>query len=126
MVRISLKRLNIIKFKLFYIKGDSGLCDEEQELSKCKHCAKQGTGLHFTTTTTPKPSLCWQQGKNPCNLGTCTISSTAKHGYLCFCPPDVQGNCIKLILFIMSFINDLFFFDYPAVFDPNLIHSKKN
>ena len=65
-------------------------CGTSQDISGCPECVK-GVGTGTQITTTPSPSKCWNKGKNPCNFGTCTISSISKHGYLCFCAPGVAG-----------------------------------
>jgi hypothetical protein len=70
-------------------EGDT--CEKLIELSNCEYCGNVGSHINIVTTTTPQPSICWQNAKNPCNYGSCSISSVSKHGFLCFCPPGVQG-----------------------------------
>jgi hypothetical protein len=84
--------MNNIKYLRQNIIYEGETCEKVQELSSCESCVNFGSNLFITTTTTPQPSICWQNGKNPCNYGSCSISSVSKYGYLCFCPPDVKGN----------------------------------
>ena len=56
-------------------------------------CAECGAGQtnNIFITTTPAPNVCWVNGKNPCNLGSCSRSSLFSSGYFCVCSPGVTG-----------------------------------
>ena len=45
-------------------------------------------GLEYETIPTTTPSICWVNGKNPCNFGSCLIKNET---YSCLCFPGYKG-----------------------------------
>ena len=68
-------------------------CSMNFQASNCSLCMSYVTGI--TETTTPRPSICQNNGKNLCNYGSCSVSSRVKQGYICFCMPGVTGKFLK-------------------------------
>ena len=58
--------------------------------SDCANCQKSVTsGLQTEAiSTTPNPSICWVNGTNPCNFGSCLIKNEK---YSCLCFPGYKG-----------------------------------
>ena len=100
-MRFSLVNFSYKAFNIFKLKGDD--CTTEVAESSCHECNAAGTDIpsfnditvtpaNATSTTTPSPSLCWQNGKNPCSHGGCTINNlVSPPTYLCSCIQGYSG-----------------------------------
>ena len=92
-MRFSLVNLTYKAFNIFKLKGDN--CTAEVAESSCHECNVGGgtdPSFYNDITTTPSPSLCLQNGKNPCVKGACSINNlVSPPSYLCFCKQGYTG-----------------------------------